>query len=521
MGVTATEDRVHRPSPRERTSAADAPPVVKVEDLSVRLSLQKEKVTTLRERAIRFVERRPVEMEEFWPLRNISFEIARGEVFGIVGRNGAGKSTLLKTIAGVVAPTLGNVEVQGRIAPLLELGAGFDHEMTGRENIFLYGSLLGFPRRKLVERFQHIVEFSELDEFIDVPLKNYSSGMTARLGFAVATDVDADILIVDEALTVGDSRFQLKCMERIENFRQRGMSILFVSHNTEQVRRLCARALWLDNGAMAMCGPVDEVMAAYSATEFEPTVAAIHRGPVEVESVEPGVAIEGPPAEADLAKYDFLDISLYDTHSVEHCALHFGGTGLGMSSSADVVEKYRANGVDAIRADAVAVDFPERSFRYVSIMDSLQYFMKPGEIEMVLANVTRWASDFAFIRIPSFEDTDYLKALGLKFFWTDWTGLPPHLRIDQLTQILQSLGLSQFNFMRRQPVLSSEAPVLLPVDAPPNQAYYDAALHGPKPVVQFQHPVYAQLDLYIALRAFDPGQWRSIISTSIDPQTGS
>ena len=189
-------------------AAADADVAVRVDDLSVRLSLQKEAVLSLRETVIRFLQRRPVEIEEFWPLRNVSFTARRGEVFGILGRNGAGKSTLLKVVAGVLSPTLGRVESRGRIAPLLELGAGFDTDLTGRENVYLYGSLLGFPRKAIDERFDRIIEFAELEEFVDLKLKNYSSGMQVRLAFSVMIQVDADILLIDEVLAVGDAAFQ-------------------------------------------------------------------------------------------------------------------------------------------------------------------------------------------------------------------------------------------------------------------------------------------------------------------------
>jgi ABC-2 type transport system ATP-binding protein len=272
--MTAGYERLEAP-PQAGTSSAslarrrERPVAVRVKDLSVRLELQRERVTSLREQAIRFLTRQPVPTDEFWPLRNVTFEVQQGETLAIVGRNGAGKSTVLKVIAGVLAPTNGHVEVRGRIAPLLELGAGFDPEMTGRENVFLYGSMLGVAHRAIAERFDRIVEFSELAEFIDVPLKNYSTGMWTRLGFAVAIEVDADILIVDETLTVGDSRFQLKCMERIEDFRNRGATILFVSHNPDQVKRLSTRAVWIEGGRLRMSGPADEVLGAYAADEFE------------------------------------------------------------------------------------------------------------------------------------------------------------------------------------------------------------------------------------------------------------
>jgi len=243
--------------------AADHP-VLSVKDLSVRLLLHRERITSIREYTIHLLKRRRrAEKDEFWPLRDINFDVGSGEVFGIIGPNGAGKSTLLRVIAGIVRPTQGRVETRGRIAPLIELGAGFDSEMTGRENIFLYGSMLGFSTKRLMGRLKDIVEFSEMGEFLDVPLKNYSSGMAARLAFAVATDVDPDILLIDELLSVGDAAFAKKCSERIESFRERGVSIVIVSHSLRSISMLCSRAAWLDHGRIRMIGPADEVAEKY------------------------------------------------------------------------------------------------------------------------------------------------------------------------------------------------------------------------------------------------------------------
>lgn len=514
MAGALTVDTRRDPAVEPAAEAAATPALaVRVEDLSVRLELQKERVMSLRESAIRFLERRPVETEEFWPVRNVSFDVHRGEVFGIVGRNGAGKSTLLKVVAGVVAPTRGDVEVIGRIAPLLELGAGFDPEMTGRENVFLYGSLLGFPRRRLLERFDHIVQFAELEEFIDVPLKNYSSGMSARLGFAVATDVDADLLIVDEALTVGDSRFQLKCLERIEVFRSKGMSILFVSHSLEQVRRLCTRALWIEGGETRGYGPVGDVLDAYEAAELDkPAAAHVQALPSDrpaehaarrlgnaIERVQPGV-------------YDFIDISTHDPNSVVYCERRFGGEGLGISKSQRIVDGYLALGFDAFRVDPLHAVIPESSVGLVSIMDALHFFQAPDGPERIVAQAARWARDFVFIRIPSFEDVDYLKSFGLKFFWYDWTIIPAHLRLDRLTESLRDMGLVDYHVSVGKPVVSSDVPTILPASAPPDQGEYSRELHGAKPSIEFPRPVFAQIDLYIALRKFETEEWRRIVS---------
>jgi ABC-2 type transport system ATP-binding protein len=237
--------------------------VLSIRDLSVRLSLQRERVTSIREYTIRLLKGKRVRAEEFWPLQNISFEVGAGEVFGIVGPNGAGKSTLLRVIAGIIKPSKGTVRTRGRVAPLIELGAGFDPEMTGRENLYLYGSLLGFSSKRITGRLADIVAFSELEEFLDVPIKNYSSGMTARLAFAVATDVDPDLLLIDELLSVGDASFSKKCQDRIQEFRDRGVSILIVSHNLNSIKEMCSRVAWIDHGRLKMIGPASEVADEY------------------------------------------------------------------------------------------------------------------------------------------------------------------------------------------------------------------------------------------------------------------
>src|SRR5256885_7679131 len=211
------------------------------QDAGIRYRIYREKVSTLKEAvANRFRHLRTAEM--FWALRHVSLEIAPGESIALVGHNGSGKSTLLKTIAGVLQPSEGSVAASGRISPMIELGAGFDSELTGRDNIYLNGALLGFSRKQMEVKFDRIVDFSELGDFIDMPVKNYSSGMYARLGFAIAQDVEPDILIVDEVLAVGDERFQGKCKARIADFPTPGVTLCFVSHNLESARALCPPA---------------------------------------------------------------------------------------------------------------------------------------------------------------------------------------------------------------------------------------------------------------------------------------
>jgi lipopolysaccharide transport system ATP-binding protein len=212
------------------------------------------------------------EREEFWALRDISLTVKEGESVGLVGHNGAGKSTLLSLIVGVTAPTSGTIRTAGRIGSLLELGTGFQPELTARENIFLCGSLLGFRRAELEARFDEIVRFSELERFLDEPIRTFSSGMVARLGFAVAVHRDPGILVLDEVFSVGDQNFQKKCVAKIGEFRARGKTLLFVSHQMDSVISTCARAIWLDHGRLRMDGPVEQVAQAYR--EAAPTIAA-------------------------------------------------------------------------------------------------------------------------------------------------------------------------------------------------------------------------------------------------------
>jgi ABC-2 type transport system ATP-binding protein/lipopolysaccharide transport system ATP-binding protein len=222
-----------------------------------------ERINTLKERVIRQVTGRSVKYNEFWALRSITLKVRQGEAIGLIGSNGAGKSTLLKVIARVQQPTTGRVWVRGAISPLIELGAGFHPELTGRENIFINGAMLGFSKRQMQQKFDSIVEFSELAAFIDAPLRTYSSGMIARLGFAIASDVDPDILIIDEALSVGDEAFQKKCLARMNAFQERGVTIFFVTHALDTVHTLCPRAIWLDGGRIRYMGPTTEVVEAY------------------------------------------------------------------------------------------------------------------------------------------------------------------------------------------------------------------------------------------------------------------
>jgi ABC-2 type transport system ATP-binding protein len=228
--------------------------MIQIQNVSVTYRIIKERRRSFQSYIINYLKGKRIRAETLWALRNISLDVRRGESLGIIGNNGAGKSTLLRVISGVVKPVEGKIRVNGSIAPLIELSAGFDDELTGRENIFLSASILGFSRREIEKKYDNIIDFSELKDFINAPLKSYSSGMIARLGFSIAIEVDPDILIIDEILAVGDAHFKQKSKERISEFRRKGITILFVSHNMEEINDLCDRVLWLDRGNIRMLG---------------------------------------------------------------------------------------------------------------------------------------------------------------------------------------------------------------------------------------------------------------------------
>ncbi|OUQ81553.1 ABC transporter ATP-binding protein [Flavonifractor sp. An100] len=236
--------------------------VIHAENLSVCFHMTYDKILSVKEYVVQMLQKK-VKYEDFWALQDINFDICHGEVVGIVGKNGAGKSTLLKVISGILKPTTGNVFVNGNVVPMLELGSGFDFELNGRENIFLNGAVLGYSEEFLKRKFDEIVSFSELGKFIDVPLRNYSSGMVARLAFSIASVVEPDILIVDEILSVGDAEFQIKSGKRMQELMSGGTTVLLVSHSVDQIRELCDRAIWLEHGTLKMIGNVNEVCDHY------------------------------------------------------------------------------------------------------------------------------------------------------------------------------------------------------------------------------------------------------------------
>lgn len=236
--------------------------MIEVNDVSVRFRLPGDRVSSLKEFFVQTLKRKIV-FHEFEALKSVSFEVRRGEVLGLIGHNGAGKSTLLKVISGILKPAGGTVRLYGNVVPMLELGSGFDMEMTGRENIFLNGAIMGYSEAFLKEKYDEIVAFSEIEDFIDVPLRNYSSGMIARLAFSIAAVVEPEILIVDEVLSVGDANFQEKSKKRMTELMGGGTTVLFVSHNLEQIREMCDRVLWLEHGTVKMYGNAQQVCDAY------------------------------------------------------------------------------------------------------------------------------------------------------------------------------------------------------------------------------------------------------------------
>ncbi len=236
--------------------------VIEVDNVTIRFNKASEKVDNLKEYVIKLV-KKELMFQEFLAVKDVSFKVKKGEAWALIGSNGSGKSTLLKAISGILKPYKGSITVKGEIAPLIELGAGFDANLTARENIYLNGTVLGHSKKYMNEHFDEIVDFAELWDFLDSPIKNFSSGMSARLGFAIATIVRPDILIVDEILAVGDYMFKQKCMERMDEMLANGTTLMFVSHSTEQVKELCDHAVWLDHGVARMVGDVDTVCDAY------------------------------------------------------------------------------------------------------------------------------------------------------------------------------------------------------------------------------------------------------------------
>ncbi len=251
----------------------EQPVVVDVQHVTMKFNLSTEKVDNLKEYFIRTIKRNLM-YNEFTALDDVSFQVRKGEVFGLVGLNGSGKSTMLKLVSGIYKPTSGTIRVDGVLAPLIELGAGFDMNLTARENVYLNGSVMGYSKKFIQEKFDEIIDFAELRDFVDVPLKNYSSGMVARLAFAVATMTKPDILIADEILSVGDFLFQEKCEKRMAELLSGGTTVILVSHSIEQIERMCNKVAWLDHGHLRRLGPTKEVTAEYRKFEKKDAMKA-------------------------------------------------------------------------------------------------------------------------------------------------------------------------------------------------------------------------------------------------------
>ncbi|MBR4447318.1 ABC transporter ATP-binding protein [Methanobrevibacter sp.] len=263
MGIRNIIDKIFNNTSINYNSALESGVAIKVEHLTMEFKVSNDKIDTIKEYVIRTIKRNKGETKTVKVLDDISFTVNRGEKLGILGFNGAGKSTLLRIIAGIYEPTEGDITINGKIAPLLELSAGFDKNYSGKDNIYLNGALLSMDKEYLDSKYDEIVEYSELGDYINFPVKNYSKGMKAKLGFSIATLIDPDILIIDEILSVGDIKFRKKSGEKINEMMAEGVTVLLVSHSINQVRRICDRCIWIDNGKLIMEGPADEVCDAY------------------------------------------------------------------------------------------------------------------------------------------------------------------------------------------------------------------------------------------------------------------
>ena len=291
--------------------------VIRLDRVSKKFTLHHERSRSFQELAVNLFRRNNDAHEEFWALQDVSFTVEQGETLGLIGPNGAGKSTALKLISRIIEPTSGQVKVNGQVGALLELGAGFHPDLTGRENIYLNGSILGLSRAQIRRKLDAIIAFAELERFIDVPVKHYSSGMYVRLGFSVAVHTDPEVLLVDEVLAVGDQNFQHKCLERIMEMQRKGVTICFVSHGLEEVRRLCSHAVWLDDGMVQAAGDVEDTIAAYlrhAAAEEEARITATTSEEEreveeveEVEQVEPEIKQRWGTGDVEILAVSFLD----------------------------------------------------------------------------------------------------------------------------------------------------------------------------------------------------------------------
>ena len=379
-------------------------PLIELVSVSKYFKLEKERNRSMQDVFIRLWRRQRAPADEFWPLRDVSFTVARGDSIGILGQNGSGKSTLLKILTGVLPPTTGRVHVYGRIAALLELGAGFHPELTGRENIFLNGSVHGLGRREMRRKLDSIIDFAEIGEFIDVPVKHYSSGMYVRLGFSVAIHTEPDILVVDEVLTVGDQIFQQKCMERIWEMKNAGVAIVLVSHNLEDIRRLCTRAIWLQDGLPRANGPAMDVVDAYLMYSNELYYAQRHARLQEEKEEDAAAEAETAPASNPkrwgTQDAEIVQVELLDAHGTPRENFHQGDslcvrihyrTHQRIATPAFGLAIYRNDGVHINGPNSVMSGYPIAAIDGAGIVDYVidELPLNPGAFELTVAIYNR------------------------------------------------------------------------------------------------------------------------------------
>lgn len=356
--------------------------VIQLDKVSKRFLYRPEQPRTLQESfASLFGLRNRVPAEELWALRDMSFAVEKGDTVGVIGPNGAGKSTLLKLIARILEPTSGRITVKGRVSTLLELGAGFHPELTGRENVYLNGSILGLTRKQIAERFDALVAFAELERFIDVPVKHYSSGMYIRLGFAVAIHVDPEILLIDEVLAVGDESFQGKCLVRISELQAQGVTILYVSHNLDSVRKICSRALWLDEGVIRSDGNPESVVAHYlDSVRAE-------------EGIEPSVALSEERRRWGSGEAKIVEVKFLNTQGKE-CDLFATGQMMRVKIGyrAHKTIKKPVFGVAIYTSDGIHINGPNtRTSGY-----EIDYIEGEGEVEFVIDHLPLLRGEYDF-----------------------------------------------------------------------------------------------------------------------------
>jgi ABC-type polysaccharide/polyol phosphate transport system ATPase subunit len=370
-------------------------PAVEFQEVSKRFIVHHERPRSFQELAVSFFKRNNASREELWALRDVGFAVERGETLGLIGPNGAGKSTALKLISRILEPTSGRIAVNGRVSALLELGMGFHPDLTGRENVYLNGSILGLSRQEMREKFEAIGRFAELERFIDIPVKHYSSGMYMRLGFAIAIHVDPDILLIDEILAVGDQSFQRKCLDRINEMRRRGVTILFVSHDLEAVRSLCERAIWLEGGRVQAEGPTREVVDRYLMRVHEKEradLAAQQTPPVEALSGEEA-SVEGGRKRWGSGEVEITEVRFLDKDSRER---HVFRTGEPLVACIHYIAHRRVEkpvfGVAIHRSDGVQVNGPNTKFAGYPI-DAIE---GEGEIHYIIESLPLLEGTYQF-----------------------------------------------------------------------------------------------------------------------------